>query len=329
MICIFSTSLDYSTTEVIRWLNHLGETNVIRINSDNNAGTKIFFTNSKCFFKYRNQEIALEKIKTVWYRKGKNWLCDNFFTITSENYSKFTTYYKRRLSSEQTKLSEYVHYIIENSVPSLGSSLTGDLNKLVVLQMAQKIGLKIPKFCISNYREGLQAFFKESPDLITKAMSDGVYYFDKLETQYGYFSYTEKVDKELIHNVSDVISPSFLQEGIEKKFDLRVFVLDNQSYAMAIVSQSDKQTQVDFRKYNENKPNRCVPYLLPDEISDLIKILFKELNLRTGSVDFIVDKFDNYFFLEINPVGQFDMLSRSCNYFLEKKIALNLIESSK
>jgi hypothetical protein len=32
-------------------------------------------------------------------------------------------------------------------------------------------------------------------------------------------------------------------------------------------------------------------------------------------------------FLEINPVGQFGMVSHPCNYYLEKRIAQNLINS--
>src|SRR5688500_5360277 len=95
---------------------------------------------------------------------------------------------------------------------------------------------------------------------------------------------------------------------------------------MAIFSQSDEQTKTDFRKYNEKKPNRYVPFKLPDEIDQKIKLLFKKIDLNTGSVDLIVDKDDNYFFLEINPVGQFGMVSDPCNYFLEKNVALKLIE---
>lgn len=329
MICIFSTCVDYSTTEVMRWLYYLGKKDVIRINSDDNAEVKIKLTSNGCFIRYKNQDISLCDIESVWYRKGRNWLCDQFFPITSEDRSKFIDYYNKRLYLEETKLSEYIHYIIENSVPSLGSPFNGNLNKLIVLQMAKEIGLKIPEFCVFNYREAAQSFFKSKSNLITKAISDGIYCFDTLESQHGYFSYTEKVSGQIIENIPEVVSPSFIQENIDKKFDLRVFVLEDKSYSMAIISQSDEQTKIDFRKYSEERPTRNVPYILPSEISEKINILFKSLNLKTGSVDLIVDKSDDYYFLEINPVGQFDILSKSCNYFLDKEIALNLIKKSQ
>ena len=39
----------------------------------------------------------------------------------------------------------------------------------------------------------------------------------------------------------------------------------------------------------------------------------------------ILNKNNEYVFLEINPVGQYGMVSEPCNYFLDKKIAHYLI----
>jgi len=47
----------------------------------------------------------------------------------------------------------------------------------------------------------------------------------------------------------------------------------------------------------------------------------KALNLESGSIDLILDKSGNIYFLEINPVGQFGMTSVPTNYYLEKKVA--------
>jgi glutathione synthase/RimK-type ligase-like ATP-grasp enzyme len=46
------------------------------------------------------------------------------------------------------------------------------------------------------------------------------------------------------------------------------------------------------------------------------------LKLNTGSVDLIFSEEDNkYYFLEVNPMGQFGMVSKPCNYYLEKEMA--------
>jgi D-alanine-D-alanine ligase-like ATP-grasp enzyme len=50
----------------------------------------------------------------------------------------------------------------------------------------------------------------------------------------------------------------------------------------------------------------------------------KELNLNSGSIDFIKTKSGQYVFLEVNPVGQFGMTSYPCRYGIEKEMALFL-----
>ena len=50
----------------------------------------------------------------------------------------------------------------------------------------------------------------------------------------------------------------------------------------------------------------------------------ENLYLNFGSLDFIVDKNYNFYFLEINPVGQFGMTSTPNNYQIEKEVALIL-----
>lgn len=50
-----------------------------------------------------------------------------------------------------------------------------------------------------------------------------------------------------------------VQEKLEKKYELRIFYLNGKMYPMAIFSQKDNQTQLDFRNYNWEKPNRMEP----------------------------------------------------------------------
>ena len=124
----------------------------------------------------------------------------------------------------------------------------------------------------------------------------------------------------------DLFSPSLFQNTIDKQYELRIFYLNGISYASAIFSQSDEQTKIDFRKYNGERPNRTIPYVLPKDITERIELLFGKLKLNTGSVDILVDKSSNYYFLEINPVGQFGMVSQPCNYYIESESGLNNLE---
>ena len=97
-------------------------------------------------------------------------------------------------------------------------------------------------------------------------------------------------------------------------------------FSMAIFSQSNSKTKIDFREYDNEIPNRCVPYILPKYIEKLLLKFSKKVGLNSGSFDLIKTVDDNYVFLEVNPAGQFGMVSYPCNYFLEEKIANHLIK---
>lgn len=90
---------------------------------------------------------------------------------------------------------------------------------------------------------------------------------------------------------------------------------------MAIFSQQTDQTSVDFRKYSRETPNRVVPFKLPVEIESKLKKVMSILGLNTGSIDLIYTLDSKFVFLEVNPVGQFGMVSYPCNYQIEQKIA--------
>ena len=160
-------------------------------------------------------------------------------------------------------------------------------------------------------------------------MSDGVYFFESADKRKGYFTYTESLTQESLEHSPEQLSPSFLQHHIKKHYEVRVFYLDGQWFAWAIFSQADAQTRTDYRKYNDQKPNRVVPYVLPETMTQKLAALFTQLGLNTGSVDLIVDRQQTYYFLEINPVGQFGALSKLTNYQLEAEVAKWLIDHAK
>jgi glutathione synthase/RimK-type ligase-like ATP-grasp enzyme len=97
---------------------------------------------------------------------------------------------------------------------------------------------------------------------------------------------------------------------------------------MAIFSQMDSKSRLDFRDVDVNgsHPNRMVPFTLPKNIRLKIDRLMKKLKLESGSIDMIVSPDNEYFFLEVNPVGQFNFISELCNYYIEKDIAISLAQ---
>jgi glutathione synthase/RimK-type ligase-like ATP-grasp enzyme len=96
---------------------------------------------------------------------------------------------------------------------------------------------------------------------------------------------------------------------------------------MAMFTQRNNKTSIDFRNYDLKNPPRRVPYNLPKHIEQKADNLMKELGVNTGSIDMIYTKNKEYVFLEVNPAGQFGMTAVPCNYPINKKMAEYLINS--
>jgi glutathione synthase/RimK-type ligase-like ATP-grasp enzyme len=175
---------------------------------------------------------------------------------------------------------------------------------------------------ITNSRSELEAFHQRYGRIITKAISDGTAFY--LGTR-RYIIYTEAVGTEEIAALPATFLPTLVQECLDKEYELRVFYLAGVCHPMVIFSQRDPQTSVDFRRYNMRKPNRCVPYRLRPETEQQVRALMDELGLSTGSLDLVKTVDGRMVFLEVNPVGQFGMVSKPCNYYLDKAVAEHLL----
>jgi glutathione synthase/RimK-type ligase-like ATP-grasp enzyme len=139
--------------------------------------------------------------------------------------------------------------------------------------------------------------------------------------------FTELIKKDELSKISNTFFPSLFQEALQKEIEIRTFYLDGKCYSMAIFSQLDHQTMVDFRMYNNENGNRNLPYKLPENLELKIKKLMKSLELNTGSIDIIKTKDGRFVFLEVNPWGQYGMVSDPCNYNLDEKIAKYLVNT--
>jgi len=200
-----------------------------------------------------------------------------------------------------------------------------NFNKFEVLIKAQNYGVLVPDSIITNKISELKAFYlKHNKKLITKPISDITFY---KENDFLYNFKTNFLDESIFEKNSSKLFPSLFQEYIEKEYEIRSFFLDNKFYSMCIFSQSNKKTMIDFRNYDEEKPNRTVPFIIPIELQNKLSALLQHLNLSSGSIDLIKEKNTNRFvFLEVNPVGQYGMTSIPCNYYLDKLIAEHLIK---
>ncbi|WP_282088519.1 grasp-with-spasm system ATP-grasp peptide maturase [Aquimarina algiphila] len=266
--------------------------------------------------------IPFGEYKSVWFRgflRHRNHLEEAFNDLESTNDN--IAELRWRIGQEIGRINNQIFNNFQNAY-QLPSPLSVKSDKFSMLRLAKELGLNIPDSLITNSKKELLQFFKKQQQIITKPLYETVYFNDK---SYVAFFKTNTITEEVIESLPETFFPSLFQGYVEKDIELRAFYIEEKFYTMAIFSQLDSQTKIDFRNYNDEKPNRNVPYLLPEEIEIKIKRLMKELNLNTGSIDLIKTPDKKYVFLEVNPTGQFGFVSKPCNYYLEDVIAEELI----
>lgn len=304
MILIISIYNDYSTTAVIEWLNFFNK-KWIRINE--NEEITLNFIGDDIVFNVNNLSFKLSEIKSCWYRRGSL----NLKFIINNKIKQFQDFN----TVEASRVEQFIYYKL-NSLRTINNYSNSDVNKLIVSDIARSLEIKTPNDYLVNSKKELNKLIVEkNQEFITKSIcGNPVLLFNN----FTLFNYTQKINLEKIE--TDNFALSLIQNYIEKKYELRIFYLEKSCYTMAIFSQNDSQTAVDFRSYNKVKPNRTVPYKLPYEIEQKLIHLMDKLDLNCGSIDMIVDKNNEYVFLEVNPIGQFGMVSTPCNYNLESII---------
>ncbi|MDR0829080.1 MAG: grasp-with-spasm system ATP-grasp peptide maturase [Prevotellaceae bacterium] len=327
MILILSTKEDNQTDEVCAWLNFYKK-NFVRIN-DNiiNYNFDIFIKNQllEPIIKIENKIINFSDFNVVWFRRGY------FFANYSDNIeiTKLSTT-ENILSSNKINdlcerdffsMSKYLYWYLKQNTKCINFVGKYNTNKLIALHLASQIGLKIPNSLVTEEKFIFNEFYKKD-NVITKSISD----WSNFRTEkYKFNFFTSKVETQ---NIPNNFFYSLFQQQIEKSFEVRTFVWDNKTYSAAIYAPPENiKAQVDFR--SDYDGIKIVPYKLPQDIENKLLKLMASLDLKSGSADFIVDKNLDFYFLEINPVGQFDFIDKACNYNLAKIIAETLINKRK
>jgi len=323
---------DKSSNEVCSWFHRYGVP-FKRLNLDS---YKEIDRNSDLYsnyFNFDNIEISIpaeknvsdenfEKIySSIWYRRP-NINLENM--VINQNESGISKVLLREIRSNQkSELKELYEYIFNFSLKgsvTLGNRLKSRVNKLEILSLANELGICIPRTKVVSLKSQILGFQKEvNNTLIAKSIFDPMFAMDD-DLRHRYTSYTNVLSDSILEKIPDHFSPSLVQEKIEKDFEIRTFVMDENYYSMAIFSQNNEKTAVDFRRYDMERPNRTIPFTLPKELTIKMKELLKRIGFNTCSIDFIKGENGKYYFLEINPVGQFGMVSKPCNYNIEYSI---------
>jgi ATP-GRASP peptide maturase of grasp-with-spasm system len=330
MILILSETHEESTDQVLEWLMHY-KVPFVRINQDDKVELQqLYITQEGLSFTLlinNERRIRSADIKAFWYRRG---------------YLHFDyALHPEQFFSDNTQLAQAITQNLYNEMQHLKALLYGFLdsrainntfalrnnNKLQHLQLAASLGLDTPATLVTQQKKALQLFWQQHKgNIIVKPNSSGFFFKAPGEDgqQYDHAVYTNTISAEAMAHFPEQFFPTLFQQLLEKRVELRVFYLSGKLYPMAIFSQADKQTELDFRRYNLQRPNRNVPFRLPARQQQLIRRFMRAAQLESGSLDLVLGTDGRYYFLEVNPVGQYGFTGVAGNYPLDQLIALQI-----
>lgn len=316
-VIIQSTSTDGSTDDIISWLYYLKEDIEINNLFDNyevkNLGLRL---SNKHSLSVLINEIKIDDRDVSWYRRGE--------LMSSYHVDQNDKGIRQKIYDETVKpIFDFLNTgLASNKINKFSDNY---LDKLHVLYKATLYDIKIPNVLVTGDSNELNKFLKKNKRVITKPIKNPFINTHIENYQIKFSTQSKLLTIDDISKEYYKFMPSFFQKYIEKKYEIRTFYLRGIFRSMAIFSQQNEKTKIDFRNYDHVRPNRCVPYNLPKGLEKKLHKLMISLKIDCGSFDIICTSKNKYIFLEVNPIGQFQWLSKNCNYYIERLISKKII----
>lgn len=188
-------------------------------------------------------------------------------------------------------------------------AVSGASYKPEQLARAKRFQLAVPHSLITNDPERARNFCDtHRGNVIAKPVGHGEILADQPDDDR--IVYTNRVPSGDVDDFRGVANcPTFFQEAITKSADVRVTVVGLDSFAVSLWSQENPWSAVDCRRENMRGMRYEVVHL-DQPLSDLLVSFVHSYGLLFGAVDLIRDLEGKYWFLELNPAGQWAWLEQ-------------------
>lgn len=295
MILIISDQHDEHANVVEKKLLAKQES-VFRFNLDVESlrSTKLSYSNDVWEITQGNKRFSSIDVTALWFRRAfvellleEKEIHDPDFLIWKNEWNKVL-------------LGLYLSFADKPCLCPLKQSYAAE-NKFLQQSIAKEIGFSIPKCITSNIKSKLIEFVEScDSEAVLKLHTQDFY---KVGQDYKGI-YVNKVSKDDLCEFNEYSeNPITLQEYVNKDFEVRYTVVDGQHFCCRIDSQSSDISKTDWRRYDiANTPYFAI--IPPIEIKKKIELLMEKLNLNFGALDFIVTPNGEWYFLEINSMGQ-------------------------
>jgi len=300
---VISSTLDYSTDLVCVELEKRG-LSYLRVNRNLFSEYEIIYTLQDDAIRIKlggtQYFLSAESIKSIYFRAPV------FLRITGKSYT----------VEEQLKHNQWSSFIrnliifdkalwINHPVATYRAE-----NKLYQLKMAQTCGLAVPETYVGN---SLPPSIVSDRMYIVKSLDTALFYEDGKEM----FTYSTMVSGQELLDAEIKIAPIVIQEYLSEKTDLRVTIVGDSIFAVSI-TKLGKALVGDWRKSNKDNLDYTL-IELPQVVKKQLIALMQSFNLSFGGVDIALVG-NTYYFIEVNPTGEWGWLTASAGIPIDKAI---------
>lgn len=314
-VLLITNTSDFTCDYVVRSLNKFGA-DYYRLNTDE-IGSDVFLTFDFAHDIYtlsdrpKGLTIDLLTFQSVYFRRPE---LPKFTDVD------ITPDERQFMQLEMRQTLEGLYKILSNAywISDIDAIRRAE-NKIYQQLLAKEIGFSIPDGIITNHPDSFLSFLKGRKEgCIIKPIYSGQIGWPEMQD----VVFTSKLESEPQSQQIE-LCPSYIQERIDKQYDVRVTVVGAEIFAVRIDSQSNQETMIDWRVGENILPHQAVK--LPDTIQAQCRELLRRLNLQFGAIDFVETTEGEYIFLEINPNGQWAWIETQTGLPISDTIAKQLV----
>jgi glutathione synthase/RimK-type ligase-like ATP-grasp enzyme len=305
MLLIITHKQDYTVDFVVNQLN-AAAVSYYRLNCDDllNAPYHLHFSTAG------GLDLGqLAQVSAVWFRRVKP---PQLPAGTEPHVAEY-------VAGELLALLHNLYLLLDCKWVSQPAAIYQAENKLYQLKIAGKLGFTLPDTLVTNERSALLDFYQaHAGEVIIKPLFNSRPAQPSGQQQ---VLFTNRLDPaHLTHLDRYTLTPSIYQRNIAKAYEVRVTIVGTAVFAAAVDSQTSPVTHQDWRR--ARLPFRA--YELPPAVAQRCVALVEELHLRFGAIDLIRSVDGQYYFLEINPNGQWAWLEMECGLPISQALITEL-----
>lgn len=302
MILIVTSKTDITSDFVINRLIQR-QVKYYRFNTEDishNTSINVDPINNDCSFifdKHKHHKFYLNDFKSIYYRRP---LVPRKFDNINEKHVNFA------IMESMQALKCLLNFINCFWVSNPYKLVLAE-DKISQLRIAKQLGFAVSPTLLSNEPQVIKSFIDENNrNVVIKPIRSGL--VDRNNVVFTQYVTAKNISDDQVASL-----PSIYQVYVPKQYDIRVTVIGNQLFAMEIHSQDHQSSRIDWRQGQIVNMKQC-RHNLPESIKSLCLSLVRHYGLEFGAIDLILTPDGNYFFLEINPNGQWAWVENRTGY---------------